>query len=263
MSFRFKAYSDLKRKLGEIDAIVECLELASLNFIEYIIKDGNCKQDIQKNIEILSTKHKIKVNYVEPKAFGDRVILLHIINVYEQLECYYKNIIKEHPLIQNKIGKTDDVTLIDFILKKSSSYDYLKDSIEYNTLEYYRLIRNSFVHAVNNEKNLLKYKNNILELKDKSEYSKLDAPNDYKELKFDDFILFTRCIKEFAKKINNLYKQNKSELKEIIIKNHSLKLKRYLQSKDRLRKLIKQLLIIDYNIRDDEELEDLIIEELA
>lgn len=261
MGFRFKAYCILKKNLGEIDAIVECLELASLNFLEYITKDSDNKKDIEKNIQTLSKKHNIKVDYVEPKTFENRVMLLHIVSVYEQLECYYDNIIVQHPLIQNKVGRKDGETLIDFILKKTSS-NKLKDSIEYKTLEYYRLIRNQFVHVADHDNRLVSLKKEILTLKDVSEYLNLSAPNDYKELKFDDFILFTRCIKEFAQKINNLYTKNNKELKEIIIKNHSSKLTKYLQSKDRLRKLIKQLLIIDYNIRD-EELENLIIEGLA
>lgn len=261
MGFRFKAYCILKKNLGEIDAIVECLELASLNFLEYITKDSDNKKDIEKNIQTLSKKHNIKVDYVEPKTFENRVMLLHIVSVYEQLECYYDNIIDQHPLIQNRSDKKRGVTLIDFILNKTSSIQ-LKDSIEYNTLEYYRLIRNKFSHVIDNDKQLISLKEDILTLKDKSEYFKLNAPNDYKELKFDDFILFTRCVKKFSQKINELYTINNEELKELILKNYKSKLTNYLQAKDRLRKLIKQLLIIEYNIRD-KELEDLIIEGLA
>lgn len=261
MSFRFRAYNNLKRKLGEIDAIVECLELASQNFIEYITKDGNNNKNIQDNIQLLSHKHSIKVDFVEPKTFENRVMLLHIVSVYEQLECYYEEIINEHPLIPNKSEKTKGMTLIDFILNKTLSTE-LKDSIEYKTLEYYRLIRNKFSHVIDNDKELISFKKNIITLKNLSKYNNLNSPNDFKELKFDDFILFTRCVKNFSKKINELYTINYEDLKEVILKKYNCKLRKSLQSEKRLRKLIKQLIIIEYNLRD-EKLENLIFEGLA
>lgn len=261
MNFRFKAYNNLKKKLGEIDAIVECLEISTKEFIENITTNGIEKENIQKNIEILSTKHNIRVNYINPATFENRVMLLHIVNVYEQLECYYEDIIEEHPLIKNKSTKKKGDTLIDFILN-SITKEKIKDSIEYKTLEYYRLIRNNFSHVIENEKKLTALKDDILELKNVSAYSTLNAPNDFKILTFDDFIFFTRCVKKFAQKINELYEINNIELKETILNKHKHKLKKYLDSEKRLNKLIKKLLIIEYNICD-KELETLIREGLA
>ena len=246
MSFRFKCYKQLKQALGEIDSIVESIELAVREFIEVISFDGKEKNKIQYNIDKLSLKHNIKVNYVDINKLEDRVIKLHIINVYEQLENYLEELIKEHPDIKDKSRKRDKETDLDFIIRILNKEEILKNTIEYNIINYYRLVRNNFAHSSN--KNLDKYKNKIIT--NNTEYNSLSAPNEFDKMIFDDFILFTRAIKKFAYLINKYCKLTDEQIITAIKKNYKPKLNKFNNNDARKENLIKQLLIIDYNITD-------------
>lgn len=246
MEFRFKCYKKLKQTLGEIDSIVESIELATREFIEIISSNGKTKDEIQENITKLSVKHKIKVDYVDINKFEDRVIKLHIINVYEQLENYLEELSEQHPNFKDKSSKKDKETDLDFIIRILKKEKVLKNTIEYYIINHYRLIRNRFVHSLN--KDLNKFKNRITI--ENTEYSSLSAPNEFNTMIFDDFILFTRAIKNFAKLINQYCQPTNEQIIITINENHKCKLSKFSNNIERKENLIKQLLKIDYNISD-------------
>lgn len=246
MEFRFKCYKKLKQTLGEIDSIVESIELATREFIEIISSNGQEKDEIQDNINKLSIKHKIKVDYVDINKLEDRIIKLHIINVYEQLENYLEELAEQHPNFKDKSKKKDKETDLDFIIRILKKEKILKHTIEYYIINHYRLIRNRFVHALN--KDLNKFKNRII-IKN-TEYNSLSAPNEFNTMIFDDFILFTRAIKNFAKLINQHCKPTNEQIIIEIKENHKSKLSKFSNNIVRKENLIKQLLKIDYNISD-------------
>ncbi len=244
MEFRFKCYKKLKQTLGEIDSIVESIELATREFIEIISLNGKTKDEIQENINKLSVKHKIKVDYVDISKLENRVIKLHIINVYEQLEHYLEELVEQHPNFKDKSSKRDKETDLDFIIRILKQEKILKNSIEYYIINHYRLIRNRFVHSLN--KDLNKFKNRILI--ENTEYSLLSAPNEFDTMVFDDFILFTRAIKNFAKLINQHCQPTNEQIIIEIKENHKCKLNKFVNNLERKNNLIKQLLKIDYNL---------------
>ena len=244
MEFRFKCYKKLKLTLGEIDSIVESIELATREFIDTISANGRDKNNIQTNIDKLSIKHQIKVNYVDINKFEDRVIKLHIINVYEQLENYLEELSKEHPDFTNHSGKNSGETDLDFTIRILKKGKILKNDINYFIINHYRLIRNKFVHSL--DKDLNKFKNRII-IKN-TEYSLLSAPNEFNKMNFDDFILFTRAIKNFAKLINQLCQPTDEQIVEFIKKDNLSKLNKLSNNTERKKNLIEQLLKIEYNI---------------
>ncbi len=125
----------------------------------------------------------------------------------------------------------------------------LKEIIEYDVIEYYRFIRNNFIHALGKESN--KFESQIKQKIKTTKYNLLSAPNKFNEMKFDDFILFTRAIKKLAKLFNHHYKLTNSQIIESIKQNHKSKLNKFSNNYKRKRNLIKQLLKIDYNIFDE------------
>lgn len=246
MSFRFMCYKKLKTSLGEIDSIVEAIELSTREFIQNISQDGMKKENIQNNIENLSKKHNIKVNYIDINNFENRVIQLHIVNAAEQLEYYIKNLKLEHPIFRNCSNKQDNESDLDYILR-ILGLGILKQSIEYSILNHYRLIRNRFVHADNEDKN--EYLKRIQTKINHTQYTKLSAPNIYEKLVFDDFILFTRAIKEFAKLLNQHAKPETNELANIIKEKYKSKLNKFSNNPTKKLRVINKLILFDYNFK--------------
>lgn len=249
-NFRFKCYKNLKTTLGEIDAIVESIELATREFISTVAPDKDTsKETIQKNITELSEKHAIKVNFVDIKKLESRVMILHIINVYEQFEKYLEELIEEHPDIIDKNNKAKDETILDYILRKLDKGE-LKNSLDYFIINHYRLVRNIFSHS--SDKETTKYANRIENTIKDSDYKILNAPNNIATLIFDDFILFTRAIKNFAQSINQHSPLSDEQVIMAIKENYKAKLAKLSNNVKRKECLITQLLKIEYNISDKE-----------
>ena len=246
MGFRFKCYIELKQTLGEIDSIVESIELATREFIEIVSANGI--DSISDNITKLSTKHNIRVNHVNIAKFEDRVIKLHIINVYEQLENYLKSLSEEHPNFQTNINKKDGETDLDYSIRVLKKDKVLKDTIEYLIINHYREIRNTFIHS--SDENKYKYINRIMKKIKNMQYNSLSAPNKSNEMNFDDFILFTRAIKDFAKLINQHCQPTDEYIIETIKEKYITKLKKLSNNIKRKENFIKQLLKIEYNLSD-------------
>jgi hypothetical protein len=248
-NFRFKCYKNLKTTLGEIDAIVESIELATREFISTVSPNiDTSKETIQKNITELSEKHAIKVNFVDIKKLESRVMILHIVNVYERFEKYLEELIKEHPDLIDKNNKVKDETILDYILRKLNKGE-LKSTLDYLIINHYRIVRNIFVHS--SDKETTKYENRIDNEIKESDYKNLKAPNNIGTLVFDDFILFTRAIKNFAKSINQQCPLTDEQMIMAIKENYKAKLAKFSNNPKRKKSLMIQLLKLDYNITDE------------
>ena len=81
--YSYAAYRTLKKTLGEYDAVVECNELAVLEFIESISGD-----EAQHRIQFLSQKHSIPVHSVDVETFSTRIRQFYIASVMQQFEQF-------------------------------------------------------------------------------------------------------------------------------------------------------------------------------
>jgi hypothetical protein len=107
-------YNQLKRELGEIDASAACLELAMREFIAASKLASNPTAFIQQ----LSGKHGIQVDEFDITLFVQRGAALRIIGVTQAFEGFLDKMIQGHPRVQNKKGRKDGETLLDFIIRK-------------------------------------------------------------------------------------------------------------------------------------------------
>ena len=80
--------------------------------------------------------------------------------------------------------------------------------------DYYRIIRNKYVHEhISQEKiekaykEITKQKTNLSSL-----YPKLNAPNKFTKISFDDFIIFTRAVKTISKGLCKLIKPKSEQI---------------------------------------------------
>lgn len=214
-SFRLPCIPNLIKCLGKVDATVECTELAIREFI------NECKNDPDTICEY-SKRHNIKVDYVNLDHLQVRTAQLYLISVYQQAEGFLENFRDEHPLAK-KWRYDDDDDLLRRILKNiGSTYQQTQNIVgilEVDLFDYYRHIRNCYMHPEIDKTTHDKKTEKLKELvKHNQNYARLNAPNIYDEISFDDFILFTRIIKHIAYALCKVNRPTDQEIADILIK---------------------------------------------
>jgi len=212
--FSFLAYRKLKKTLGEFDAIVECNEIAIKEFIE-----AASKQDLQKYIERLSTKHSVKVNEVNFLKFSSRIRQYYVASVSQQFEQFLKEFRKEwteynpnHYWIEPPKGQTIFQNIL-----KNTGINLPNDLIE--ILEYYRIVRNYMAHT---DRDKVELKSRIESIKSNSnEFLKnfhLDVlPNKVDEIDFNDFLILTNIVKHIAFILSTNSKPENYDIASILV----------------------------------------------
>lgn len=220
--FSFKSFRNLKKGLGEFDAIVECNELAIREFL----KNLNKSVDKDSFIQELSEVHSVKVDTVIAKLFAPRIRKFYIMSVMQKAEQFFDEFKTEYKKYDNSwINKIDGETNIDNLLKnvfktKSNGIKEIGEEI-YNGFEYYRFVRNRFAHSEEkNDKKLNLYCKKATEHKEFYEinFHCQDAPKDYKNIDFQDFLLITNIIKNIGYTLCQKGKPDNETLAKIILK---------------------------------------------
>lgn len=185
-------YRNFVHQLGEADAIVECIELASRD----LKSRATTKPSV---VDDLSEQHGVRVNQINWDTFLNDIARMHLVSVYQQLEYFYKSLPKQHPSggSWRKLG--DKEPRIDFLMSCMGVDESSLGEHRVRIVEYYRLTRNQYVHSLAEKETQTNYRNSLLSSRNSwsTEYP-LAAPNALGELTFDDFILFTRAAKDLA-----------------------------------------------------------------
>lgn len=226
--FSFFAYRKLKKTLGEFDAVVECNEIAIREFIQQAQKE-----DSNKYIQQLSSKHKINVDEVDFLKFGSRIRQYYVASVSQQSEQFLKDFRTEWQLyfpqniwIEPGKGETKfQNTLTNISLSLSS------DLVD--IYEYYRLIRNYMSHT---DRALDEIKNTYARIKTNENLFLSDLhlsilPNPVNDINFSDFLILTNIIKHIAYLMSISSKPDNYRIAEIL----------FLKSKDDNKKAFKGL----------------------
>ena len=231
--FPFRAFRNLKKGLGEFDAVVECNEMAIREFL----KNLKASQDKKQFIQDLSQKHGIRVDTVSIDLFSSRIRLFYILSVMQQAEQFFDEFRKEYrtynPTWANKEdGETDfDNLLRNIFSSKGRGINEIGKEV-YHGFEYYRLVRNRFAHS--EEKDLKKLENQCLKISEytgfyNSTFHSVESPNNYDKINFNDFLLFTNIIKHIGYtlcekcKPDNLKLAEKISTLEIKVENKVIK----------------------------------------
>lgn len=203
MAFRLRCHSELFKELGEYDAIVEFTEVAIRDFIKQV-PNG----DFNKYLEKKSAEHGIRVNSVKEEMFRSRISQSYILSVFQTFELYLRKLKNEYGDLYNLkivLADTSD-SLLKKTMQKISNSKRINQEIgesRIETFEYYRAIRNKYAHEYIDDKKMGRAFSKITEFKTNIEknYPDLNAPNLWTEIGFDDFILFTRTVKDIARGI--------------------------------------------------------------
>jgi len=83
-------------------------------------------------------------------------------------------------------------------------------------VEYYRGVRNKFAHPDFDAARFSKTLPRIRMAMPASKYAKLSAPNTYNQVTFDDFILFSRAVKDTALCISKLCQPTPPEIAQML-----------------------------------------------
>lgn len=207
MAFRLKCVSELISNLGKYDAIVEFTEIAICDFIDYADESG----DFDSYLKSKSETHKIKVDSVDRLIYRSRISQSYILSVYQTFELFLRQFKDEHNDLFNGNWKFDDSkdNLLIKLIRKITTINNAKTVIGDFRLElfdYYRKVRNKYSHEYIDDSKLDKAYAQIITFKTEisNNYPKLKAPNEFDEINFDDFILFTRLVKDIAYGLNDM-----------------------------------------------------------
>jgi len=251
MAFRLKSVAELRKELGQYDAVVQLTEISVRNFIE----NARTHSSIRDYITEQSQKYNIRTNDVEMDILMNRLPLQYIASVQQYAEYFLYKFKEEYEELYNykiELGDTNE----NFLDKLISKLPYNKQAlmsevgeVHYGIISYYKKIRNKYSHYFQISDSSLQKEHQKLLLK-KSEikeiYELSDVPNDYENLTFNDFMLFTRALKYFANNLCNYIEPNE----EIIIEH--LKRKKFklnlLNREKRYKNAIKSYLTHEFGI---------------
>jgi len=262
MKFNFKSINRFKRNLGELDAIVEFTEIAVRDFV----KKANYADSFNTYLERKSKEHSICVNSINNNIFQTRISHSYIVSTYQVAEDFFYQFKDEHnDFFDTKWSfdkDSEDNLLIQTIKQISTKNKALVILGEHRIqiFNYYRNVRNKFSHTrikddkINKEFLLLKDNISLIQ----TDYPKLNAPNDYNNISFDDFILFTRILKDIISRINMLLDISEENILNYCLKNNILK--KFQGNEQRKSNALKGYLKTNFGIAD--EIADNILESL-
>jgi len=211
--FILPCFRKLKKKLGKLDAIVECNELAVREFISNVKQSSKPTEYINE----VSLMFNVKVNNVDIEYMPIRISHLYILSTYQQAEIFIKKFRNEHPASKDWRSREDKESPLKHILdciniSSTNLQQYLID-----IFEYYREVRNRFAHEESKENSTMtalltkikKHEDDILK-----EYKII--PNKYENINFDDFLLFSRVTKDIALELCNLSQPTDDKIIEML-----------------------------------------------
>ena len=233
--YRPAAFHTLWRLLGEADAGLEWGEVAIRELIASHSSGG------AEASNLIAQRHGIRVNDLSVDCLRSQWARLQVTSVAQYLELFLDEFRIGFPRkVRERKNKEDLVsyTLNVFDVSKSEVGD-----LQCDLLDYYRKIRNSFLHdpAAVDRKTLVRQAQGLkVRVQDSQVYALLQAPNPPAEVCFDDFVLFSRALKDFAKGLCSYAVPNDDELMVVIRDDSTLigKLRRISCERRRLQLLV-------------------------
>jgi hypothetical protein len=215
-TFRFAAYRDLKRTLGQINAVVETAELAMRAFAA----QARIAPSAGVFVKEMSAAHGVRVDSMDLLASARHMHHFYIMSVHQQLEVFLKALKKEHPRTTWLDHKEN--SLLKNVLSSFPEYQYsgMVDAVgrlEVDISDYYRNVRNALAHGDDKNSVSVAFKLRSKVQGSDSVYVKLAAPNTFDQTGFDDFILFTRAVKHIGLAFCSVARPTNSEIAVMLL----------------------------------------------
>lgn len=187
-----KLYSELKKELGKRDASCEYIEVLVRTYEAHLI---------DKPVEELADQANIRINDYSPDIMRNTIRSMYFSSVTTQFEMY---LVKAYQFLRTfsdaSLRKVDGESYLKCIFKHIYGMQCKTDNyMRYLICEYYRLARNESVHMKENKslenayQELTAYRERITSILGGEMF-----PNQPELLCFDDFIIYSRTVKQLA-----------------------------------------------------------------
>lgn len=194
-SFLYPAFKRLQHNLGKSDAVSEFTQLA----LEFFLSELAAADNPVERLDHASAALGIRVNSYSEPFVRNRKAHLDILAVYEIAEEFFRSLKKESHV--HWAGRRDGEDYLSWYWR-NLPVDRTSDKrgkVLHDLFDYYRLVRNEFMHSKEKTETLAKSANDLKALKHQvPEYANLNAPLAYENIGFDDVVLFTRVTKDLA-----------------------------------------------------------------
>ena len=190
-----RSYRELRAVLGESDSGLEWMEVGLRHLKAEHATGGSARMDE------LAKLHGVKVNAFDWSYVATQWARLQIVSVCQYLEWFLDEF--RHELdrpFRQRLSKEDALHYtLDVLMLSESSVGTLEVAV----LDYCRIIRNRFLHDPDAEepKRLAARRTSIRDEIPASLYMNLEAPNDAESAQFNDFVLYSRAVKNFSRRL--------------------------------------------------------------
>jgi hypothetical protein len=211
----YRSYYRLLKTLGHSDGMAEVIEVAIRDFIEQASAHGDTRDYLLQRAQ----HQRIIVHELDAGNIPVRAANFYVVVAYQHLESFIYDFLSEASLALGEDFSARD--------GKESALDWalrvLPDGIarnkqkiwreRYLLLDYYRRIRNGFVHNRKPEEAIDRAFKTVEKLRPLVlEDYQLAAPNEPHLLTMDDFLLLTRLIKYLATDFRRMCQPNQDQI---------------------------------------------------
>ena len=247
---RKNALNNFKTILGEYCAISQFVELSKRCFLEEHALDIK-----ERNLFVtLATKNKVTLTSYDSSKMVNAISRSYIVNVNLCFETFLKDIVFEiHNYGKNEYRpKKQDESWLGCAVANTVGKLPREQQGLFELCEYYRLVRNTAVHDLCDirlhdveYKKLSKYG-----FKKNTKFCKLEAPNAYDKIVFDDFVMFSRSSVELATYLYMKIEYNYKKIVEDVPEQLKTVWRKYRKNRKRCEDVIRSYINMLYRVDD-------------
>jgi hypothetical protein len=185
-TFVYPSERRLKQLVGRVSAIAGFTELSVRRFLH----ESKEPSDPITHLKALSKSYGVSVLHLDFGLLKIRTNQLHIVSIDQVFEDFLRAFSKEHPAHDSWHARIDKETLLEYVLSEVTSLADFSETerLEYDLVEHYHEIRNRFAHSSKKkEPDVAKLQRRT---KAMATLAKREAPQTYREIAYDDVIVF-------------------------------------------------------------------------
>jgi hypothetical protein len=160
----------------------------------------------------------VKVDAVDLEALSAQISQYHVVSVHQQFELFLREFRSEHPNSNWEKVQGDDLlkSTLQSLGDGYAATGALVGRLEVDVADYYRRVRNKFVHALEEKEVLVNAEELRSRVHESAGYDRILAPNEYAAIGFDDFVLFTRVTKQIGLRLCSVARPTDQEIAEML-----------------------------------------------
>lgn len=207
--FSYPAQRRLKKRLGEVGALVELGELAQRRFVAEADRSG----DVQRFVAAASDEFKVRVRAESLANLALHAAYGHIVVLQQEVELFLREFGEQHGrLFGTWAARAERESLQDWAICNVNAHAVPKVNAAIPSLlvaDYYRLVRNWIVHPhLRVERTMERELGNVRKAQDDiQKYFGIPSevaercPGHFDALSFDDFVMFSRAAQAAAQEL--------------------------------------------------------------